>query len=204
MPYLAQKELTGNYQEQTPVQGFTISPGDTGIRQTCAFIRDQINKGKIDAAVQAQFQQIVMESKPKDKIELSKALTAWVVQNIRYVHDDDMSMTEQGLKWINIQQCPMVYKTCEAVEMIVTPHEILRSRKGDCDDLVMILGAFHELGGMPVRMVVIAADSNNPSEYSHVYLIANLNGSWVPIDPVNRNNPWNWEAQNYYRKEIMC
>jgi hypothetical protein len=53
-------------------------------------------------------------------------------------------------------------------------------------------------------MVTIAADSSDPSQFSHVYLIANINGTWIPIDAVNHNNPWNWEAPNYYRKEIMC
>jgi transglutaminase-like putative cysteine protease len=198
------RALRGNYQSQTPVQGFTISPGDVGIRQTCDFIRKQIDLGKADPLVQATFRQIAAESYVKDKIELSKALTHWVVQNIRYTPDDAMSMTEEGLKWIDIKQCPIAYKQCEAVEMIVTPHQILQSKQGDCDDLCMILGSFLELGGMPVRMVTIAADSSDPSQFSHVYLIANINGTWIPIDAVNHNNPWNWEAPNYYRKEIMC
>ena len=115
------RALRGNYQEETPVQGFTISAGDTGIRQTCDFIRKQINLGKADAAVQAQFQQIALESHAKNKTELSQALTAWVVQNIHYTPDDDMSATEQGLKWINIHQCPMAY-SCAEKGRVVTRH----------------------------------------------------------------------------------
>lgn len=198
------RELHGNYQEEVPVRGFQIAAGDPGIRQTCSFIREQINLGKQDPAVKAQAKQIAVESHAKNLTELSQALTSWVVQNIHYTPDDDMSLTEKGLKWINIHQCPMVYKQCEAVEMIVTPHQILQTRKGDCDDLCMILGSFHEIFSMPVRMVVIAADSADPTQYSHVYLIANINGTWIPIDAVNRNNPWNWEATNAYRKEVMC
>ena len=198
------RELTGNYQQEVPVHGFQIAPGDLGIQQTCRFIREQITLGKADPLVKAQAQQIAVESHAKDKVELSKAFTVWVVQNIRYTPDDDLSYTEQGYKWINIKQCPTVYKKCEAVEMIITPREILSRRQGDCDDLCMILGAFHEIYDMPVRMVVIAADSTDPSQYSHVYLIANVNGTWIPIDAVNRNNPWNWEASGYYRKDVMC
>lgn len=200
-----QSTLTGNFRLQgTPVLGFTVLPGDIGIRQTCDHIRDQINKGKNDPIVQATFKSILANANAQNQEDVSKALTQWVVRNIQYQHDDDMSMTEDGLKWIPISQCRAAFKQCDSVEMIITPPQIIQSKRGDCDDMCSLLGAFHELAGIPVKMVTVAVDPSDPTQFSHVYLIANINGSWIPIDAVNKQNPWNWEVSNPYRRDVMC
>lgn len=200
-----QSSLTGNFRlSGAPVKGFVILPGDAGIRQTCQFIRQQIELGKRDPTVQATFKSILANANAQSQEDVSKALTQWVVRNIQYTHDDDMSMTEDGLKWINTAQCRAAFKKCDSVEMIITPPEIIQSKRGDCDDMCSLLGAFHELAGMPVKMVTVAADPADTTQFSHVYLIVNINGTWIPIDAVNKQNPWNWELSNPYRREIMC
>jgi hypothetical protein len=203
--FRAYSNLSGNFRlAGTPVQGFAIQPGDAGIRQTCYYMRDQVNQGQRDALVKSTHAAIIANSNSQSQDDIARALTQWVVRNIQYTHDDAMSMTEKGLQWIDIHQCPSHFQKCEAVEMLNTPHNILTDPKGDCDDLCMLLGCFLALSGMDSKFVTIAADPSDPTQFSHVYLIANVNGTWIPIDPVNKSQPYGWELPNPYRREIMC
>lgn len=88
--------------------------------------------------------------------------------------------------------------------MVSDVPQILAQRHGDCDDFVTGLGAFHSLAGIKWCPVIVSLDPSIPGEFSHIYLIANLDGSWVPIDAVNRGEPWGWQAPNPMRREVVC
>ncbi len=184
------------------IQHRVISSGDEGIRQTCALIRKLINQAKGDPVIR-QLARTITEGQI-GQTEQSQAIVHWFMGNIRYRPDDGMSWTEQGLQQINIHDCPNSFKQCEGVEMLHSARQILSQRYGDCDDFCIFLGALHEIVGISTKLVVVALDRNDPTQFSHVYLIANLDGTWVPVDAVNKTQPWGWEAPNAYRKEIMC
>lgn len=179
-----------------------IAEGDQGIRQTCHRIRQLINQGKMDVRIRELAAQITRGA--RTVTDRSQALVSWFMKNIGYRPDDHISYTERGLQPIDIHQCPRVFKRCEPVEILNTVHQVLHQRTGDCDDHVTLDGALHESIGIPVRLVTIAADPTMPREFSHIYMIANLDGSWVPIDTVNRAQPFGWEHPSPYRKEVMC
>lgn len=179
-----------------------INDGDSGIRQTVMDMRKQMNLAKHDLKISKLVRRLV-EGLSSDT-EKSQAMTDWFHQNIQYVNDDDMSWTEQGAQFINILDCPSRFNQCEPMEILNQPERLLFfSGKGDCDDFVMALGVMHELAGIPIRIVTIAADASVPREFTHVYFQAQLDGSWVPIDPVNRANPWGWEYEKPFRREVM-
>ena len=196
---------SGGVSTSTPVQHIVIGSGDTGIYQTVHLIKQKAREALSQPSV-IQTVRSILQGIPSgsSQTEMSKALVRWWMANIRYVHDDDMSYTEEGLKWININACPQRYKQCEAVEMVSDVPEILRVRKGDCDDFVTGLGAFHSIAGIQWCPVVVALDPSMRGEFSHIYLIANLDGSWTPIDAVNAQEPWGWQAEHYFRKEVLC
>jgi len=188
-----------------PVQHLVIGSGDTGIYQTVRLIKQKVQEGTRQPIVIQTVKKILGGMPPETtQVEISKAIVRWWMSNIRYRHDDDMSMTEEGLKWVNINACPQRYKSCEAVEMVADVPQILAQGYGDCDDFVVGLGAFFQLAGIHWCPVVVALDSSMPGEFSHIYLIANLDGSWVPVDAVNAREPWGWESPNPMRREVLC
>ena len=191
--------------QTTPVRHVVIGSGDVGIYQTVRLMKQKAREALIQPIVIQTVHSILrgLQQYASDT-EKSKTLIRWWMTNIRYVPDDDMSWTEHGLQWINIHQCPRQYRTCEAVEMVSDVPQILVDRKGDCDDFVTGLGAFHSLAGIRWCPVVVALDPSIPQEFSHIYLIANLDGTWIPIDAVNAREPWGWEAEQYFRKETLC
>ncbi len=191
--------------QAAPVQHVVIGSGDTGIYQTVVLIKQKVREAQTQPRVLQTFRSILGGLiASASQTEIAKALTSWVVANIRYQHDDDMSWTDQGLQWINIHACPRRFKVCEAVEMVSDAPQILMDRKGDCDDMVLLMGSFLTLAGIKWCPVVVAIDPTMRSEFSHIYLIANLDGSFIPIDPVNRNQPFGWEAESYFRREVLC
>lgn len=188
-----------------PVQHVVIGAGDTGIYQTVRLMKQKVREALTQPAV-VRTVQAILGGLPAgaNQVSASKAIVAWWMANIRYQHDDDMSWTEEGLRWINIHQCPRRFKTCEPVEMVSDVPQILADKKGDCDDFVTGLGAFHTLAGIQWCPVVVALDPAIRREFTHIYMIANLDGTWVPIDAVNAREPWGWQAESYFRKEILC
>ena len=188
-----------------PVEHIVIGSGDSGIYQTVILIKQKAREALSQLLIIQTVQSILIGlPQGSSQTEISKALVRWWMANIRYVPDDDMSWTEAGLQWINIHECPRRFKQCEAVEMVSDVPQILADRKGDCDDFVTGLGAFHSLAGIRWCPVVVALDPSIPQEFSHIYLIANLDGSWVPIDAVNKREPWGWESPNPFRREVLC
>ena len=197
--------LSAGHSTSAPVQHIVIGSGDSGIYQTVRLIKRKATEALTQPIVIQTVRAILggLTNSPS-QTEMSKALVRWWMSNIRYRHDDDMSWTEAGLQWININACPRRYKTCEAVEMISDVPQILAQKYGDCDDFVEGLGAFHTLAGIRWCPVVVALDPSIAKEYSHIYLVANLDGTWIPIDAVNAREPWGWEAEGYFRREVLC
>jgi hypothetical protein len=195
----------GTIGQSAPVRHVVISGGDSGILETVTLIKRAVREAQAQPLVKQTFRSILGGlAGSANQTQIAKALTEWVVTHIRYQHDDDMSWTEQGLQWININQCPRRFKTCEAVEMVSDAPQILMDRKGDCDDMVLLMGSFLTMAGIQWCPVVVALDPSMRSEFSHIYLIANLDGTYVPIDPVNRNQPFAWQAESYFRREVLC
>lgn len=184
---------------------FVIGSGDSGIYQTVALIKQKAAEGtrqpEVINIVRSVLGGLPPGASQRDK---AKALVDWFLANIRYVQDDYLSYTEEGLKHINIQDCPQHYKRCEPVEIVSDAPQILKQRFGDCDDHVLLMGSFLSLAGIRWCPVIVALDATQRDEFSHVYLVANLDGSMVPIDTVNRSQPFGWEASGSFRKQVMC
>ena len=188
-----------------PVRHIIIGPGDAGIYQTVRLIKQKVAEAVHQPSV-VQAVKSILAGLPEgsSQAEIAQAFVKWFSANIRYRTDDDMSMTEDGLQWIHLSQCRGKYQRCEAVEMIYDAPQILAQRYGDCDDQVLLLGAFLQLAGIRWCPVVVALDSSMPREFSHIYLVANLDGSMVPIDTVNTGQPFGWEAESPFRREVLC
>jgi hypothetical protein len=115
--------------------------------------------------------------KPKDYRGEIKALFEWVQQNVRYTKD------------------PV------RVEMLHSPRRMLELRAGDCDDMTILLGAILEAIGHPVRLVLAGPDPLRPLLFSHIYLEADYEGEWIPLDPT-MPYPMGWAPIGLVKKVI--
>jgi hypothetical protein len=70
-------------------------------------------------------------------------------------------------------------------EYVHTVQRLLEQRAGDCDDLVVFLGAAAASVGMRVRFVTVAWQSDGPDR--HIYLLVQPHDDedWIPVDPTD-------------------
>ena len=86
------------------------------------------------------------------------------------------------------------------VEVVLRPAEMIRLRRGDCDDFSTLLAALLLCAGIPCGFVTVAADAATPADYSHVYVVAFLPGLRIPLDATPFGDVPGWEAPNAYGK----
>lgn len=118
---------------------------------------------------------------PYNDIGEANAVYEWVKRNIRYTKDP-------------------VTK-----EKLYPPSELLKIRAGDCDDISMLMGALMIAIGYPARLATIAASADQPNEFSHVYLEAEVppgSGQWIPMDAARVDAQFGVEPPVYYRKRV--
>lgn len=75
------------------------------------------------------------------------------------------------------------------VELLRSPGRLL-VEGGDCDDKATLLAALLIAQGVRVRFRLVCADRGQPGRLSHVYVLALLDGAWVPLDPTYPGTPY--------------
>jgi transglutaminase-like putative cysteine protease len=93
--------------------------------------------------------QIISAAAPKDYYGEACRLLSWVRQNIEYRRDQD------------------------GVDTLHTIPRLLSERKGDCDDMAMLLAAMLKLAGFPAWFVAVGYQ---PNQYEHVYVETEIDG----------------------------
>lgn len=134
-----------------------IADGDPGTFETLRVMRAMIDQYKVDPRIREAAMSVAFLTPAHDEIAEIEAIYSMVRDNVRYTKD------------------------IVGVETLATPDKTLALRYGDCDDMVVLLGSLLESVGYPTKMVVEAYDANGG--YEHVYLLACLNGEWIPLDP---------------------
>jgi transglutaminase-like putative cysteine protease len=81
------------------------------------------------------------------------------------------------------------------VETLQTPDYTLRQGVGDCDDKSTLLAALLMSVGHPATLEfrAIGTGPPDPNTFRHVYVVANLQGQRIPLDPTNQNQGAGWE-----------
>jgi predicted transglutaminase-like cysteine proteinase len=127
-----------------------------------------------------------------------KAVFSHVKRQLSFVRDEVQAIAMQP------------YHSYPIVEVLVRPVDMAGMcgdgscrRMGDCDDYAMYAAALLMNLGVPVSFVTLAADSSDPTRYSHVYLAAypHPGGERVRVAvDVSHGDYVGWEAPNYYGK----
>jgi len=143
-----------------------LRSGDAGTWQTVQVIKRFIAEGRVDPLIRKQAVAVIGSGGRQPEREVS-ALLNFVRRRIRYVAD------------------PV------DTEFVASARRVLEIGGGDCDDLVVLLGALLESIGYETQLRVMAVDPR--AEYEHVYLLVKLARAWVPLDPTSRTQGLGWE-----------
>jgi hypothetical protein len=165
---------------QDRVQTMPLAGGDFGTAQTVAVIRRLVDRGIRSPLINRTAIEILHSSGvPQfNTAAAARAIFAWTQANTRFVPD-------------------MVGK-----ETLRSADEILRVRAGDCDDLnAVLLPSLLGTVGIPSRLVTIAR-VEDPSEFAHIYIEANLDGAWTPMDVARPGAQFGLAPAQYSRKRL--
>lgn len=141
---------------------------------------DFVTAAKRDMTIRSKAGQIIQSCPNKNYRCYAEAIHNWVAENIRYAND------------------------AQSVETLIYPSELLKMKVGDCDDQSMLVAALAESIGMPARFVTIAADSNNPSEFSHVFSQIKVSGRWMTADTTMPGHPFSWDPGPQYPRRVWA
>jgi transglutaminase-like putative cysteine protease len=161
-----------------PIGGYKITTGnlpsgDAGIRKTLAIMAQLSEQGARRLEVREAAIGILRSAgtAPHDSLGELAALFAFVRDQVRFTGD------------------------IVGVETLQAPHYTLHTMAGDCDDRAVLLTALARSVGIPARLSfrVIAANPRRPGTFSHVYVVANVKGQDVALDPTYSTSRMGWQ-----------
>ena len=169
---------------------------DDQVAMTIGVMRANVAADAQDPLFKVRAQQILGNGSEQDRVE-----RAWshAKSGIRFQQDKETAHGVQGLD----------LGDNDVVEVIVRPLDMagLVDRgvaEGDCDDFSSYVAALLEAGGVESAFCTVAANANDPAQYSHVYLVAYPRGMdgqpvRVPVD-ASHGGYCGWEVENTYNK----
>ena len=156
----------------------TLPDGDAGTRATIGYAKQLVAEGLRDPQVREMAVKFcrVHGAQPYDEIGELQAVFNGVLRNFDY------------------------RKHVIGAQSLQPVRGILRTRAGDCAELNLILmPALLGSIGYPTRAVTIKADPERPSEYSHVYIEAQVSsGQWIPLDVARSNTQFGAAPEEYW------
>lgn len=92
---------------------------------------------------------------------------------------------------------PNIGRRGDLIEILIRPIDLLVMpvAVGDCDDFSMLVAALLLNRGIACSFVTVAANEQDCSRYSHVYVVAHLAGDDVAIDASHGSAP-GWEVRS--------
>lgn len=143
----------------------TIPRGPTGTRVTLSAMERLVEEGIRDPRVVLFAQGLVRNGPEYGQRTEVESILAGVRRVMRYTPD------------------PLGVETVKSPTFLV--QEINDSGRAvmDCDDASVLTAAFVRAVGIPTRFKVI---KDSPTEFTHVYLEAFIDGRWVKVDPIAR------------------
>lgn len=151
-----------------------LPPGAAGTRATLVMMQRLAREGARDPAVIEAARDILRRAgvRGHDVLGEVRALFTFARDRVRYTRD------------------PV------GVELLQTPARTLRTLVGDCDDKSTLLAALLHAVGHPAQLLfrAVAANPSRPGMYSHVYVVANVAGRRVPLDPTPPDAPMGWQV----------
>jgi hypothetical protein len=140
----------------------------------------------------------------------AEAVHAWIRAHVRYQPDEEIAAEMNGAR-------PIVRRPNFA-EVLIRPVDLLTmpAPAGDCDDFAMLTAAMLRALGVDSELVTVAADAADPESYSHVYVMAKLDGGaslaldsshgpypgWE-VAPAGKRRTWTLEDKHMIRTRTL-
>jgi hypothetical protein len=160
------------------VSGYRITTGklpsgDAGTTKTLGIMAQLAQAGALRREVREMAMDVVRNAgtAPHDSLGELAALFAFVRDQVRFTGD------------------------IVGVETLQAPHYTLHVMAGDCDDRAVLLVAMARSIGLPanLRFRVIGANPRHPGVFSHVYVVANIKGKDIALDPTYPSSRMGWQ-----------
>jgi transglutaminase-like putative cysteine protease len=122
--------------------------------------------------------------------QIISKLFYWIKKNVSFVQDH-----------VNVAKYLPEVDNPTDVELLITPDLLLQVKQGDCDCISTLASAMLRIAGLDTKFVTIAANSQQPHVFSHVYLLVfdPDNQVWIPFDVSHGNKP-DWEYKDVTRR----
>lgn len=152
-----------------------LRDGDAGVGDTICLMEKLTNAYITDPRIL----RLVRMLRKSTAVETMREIFNWVVTRLRYVSDP------------------------QSVELVRSAkHTILGTMPyGDCDDLSVALATLLRAAGIPCQFKTIAWRPGKPA-FSHVYVVARVNGRIYPLDPTMGAKGFNNEINKIHREKI--
>lgn len=87
-------------------------------------------------------------------------------------------------------------------EVLMPFEDLLALGAGDCDEINAIaMAVLLSAVGYETRLVTIAADANDPEQFSHIYTEVGINGNWVAMDAARPGAQMGAAPPSFYVRE---
>ena len=140
-----------------------LQEGLRGTQQTISLIRQLVEEGVTDPLVHRTARELLRGVAEYDEDAEARAIYYGVKRRVRYTRH--MLGVGHGLQTLQPARV------------------VLETGSGDCADINgILLPSLLGNIGFSTRLVTIKSDPSDPDEFSHVYLEADVNGQWVPLD----------------------
>lgn len=166
--------LSSTMQSAEPLLG-----GDAGTSQTIDKIRELVNDAWRNLDVRRFAIDILRDAGAPQYDDWAKirAIYDWVTAHFYFVLD------------------PV------SKEVLMPFPDLVELGAGDCDEInATAMAVLFGVIGYEPRLVTVAADSNSPEGFSHVYAEVLLNGNWVPMDAARPGAQIGKAPESFYRR----
>lgn len=160
----------------------SLPNGDAGTRKTLGAMRELADRGSLDHTLRETVANVIRSAGVASH-DIPNQVAAWfhyVRDAIYFLHDPTKS------------------------EWLQSPTYTLAHKFGDCDDRAILLAAGLMSFGVPAAFKVVALDRSKPGTMSHVYVVANVNGQAVGLDPTYAENFMGYEPPNPSRAVVYA
>lgn len=156
-----------------------LRDGDAGIEQTIALVRKVVWQSLSDPWTRMQAATLLRSEPAVEPYnDAAKAYRFWrkVYENISFVDH------------------PIAH------QLVQSPQFTVSSRIGNCTDInAVLLSSLLMNVGIPAHLVTVANNPNHPDEFNHVYVEAQIDGEWIPVDAARPGASFGTTVPNIYR-----
>ncbi|MCC7497316.1 MAG: transglutaminase domain-containing protein [Bryobacterales bacterium] len=156
---------------------------ETATAQTIGVMAALVREDARSPIVRQAAMQSIAELGSRDERKEIASVFKWVKRHVRYRADAELAQDTPA-------QDP------DTTEVLIRPVDLLTMPEptGDCDDFAMLTAALLRALGIRANFVTIAADEEDPTRYSHVFLEAiTSSGERIALDTSHGPRP-GWQA----------